>query len=196
MTTEAIPPHLILERYVNDRLGRVRDMFAESGTEDMYSNMVNGVAEQLSCYMASVGGAKLKAGEVRLRVGKTRSYVLVEVRDRGGPLRLRDAMRQWAAAENNFKASDDGDTSMDWAFRTISRRWRFIDRCFDSVVEPLVRGMAEQVTTYFARKPYAMINCGLVRILEDVDRSYICAEIDDQGGHNQKDVSRSRYEVQ
>lgn len=168
---QARPPHEVLVEYVGDALGRRRAAFGDALVPELFEKIVLGVTDQLSGYMQCCPGAQLRMGEASLKHGATRSYILVQVDDRGAPLRLREATQRF-----DILASSD-DTLV---FQVNSRRWAFVDRHFHSLLEPLLTRIADTVVTYYRQRPYAKPTAGIIRFMEDVHRTVLVTEIDDR----------------
>lgn len=187
MTNAPLNPHEVLNAYVTDRLGRLGTVFGAL-SDELFDRLVFGLTEQLGAYMDCVPGARLKLGEVRIRQGKVRSFLLAEVTDRGAPLRLRDAMANWTA---------DGDIPVDFVAMQNARKWRFIERYLSKIIEPLLKRSLLLLGEYYAARPGAQVQVGLIRLLEDVDRTHACVEFDDRtGGKVSAAEARTRYAVQ
>lgn len=185
--------HDRLMAYVTDRIGR-RDpatgtMIAPFGPlpEGLVTSLVLGLTDQLSAYCELTPGSDLKLGPVSIREGEQRSYLFAELTDRGQPLRLRETMARFELEmESNFEA---------FAFNVNARRWAWVDRYLTRFLDPLLMRTVEVFETYYARRPHAKVTVGLVRFLEDVHQTKICAEIDDRSVYGTQDP-RSRYLVQ
>ena len=186
-------PHEILEAYVRERLGRVVAVFGEDA-DKMLRPLTLGLTEQLSSYCDIVGGARLRLGDVTIREGACRSYIFADLTDRGAPLRLRDAMERFDGADYV------GDNVDDFAWAVNARRWRFIDRYFGRLLDPLIKQVGTHMLTYYARRPYAKPQVGILRLLEGVDKTTLCIEFDDRSVDPREDVNpkdtRGRYQVQ
>lgn len=187
MVTESLNPHELLACYLRERLGKKAE-WLQAMQAELFDSLIVGVTDQLSAYEESTLGAQISLGEVKIREGKVRSYLLANVRDRAGPLRLRDALRRWditLTTSNEFEL----------AARVNARRWRFVDRYLSRVIEPLIRGAATSLGEYYARRPGGNTRVGLLRILEDVDKTWLCAELDVREIETPKDIYRQRYSV-
>ena len=166
-------PHEVLEAYVRERLGRLVDVFGEDA-DKMFRPLTLGLTEQLSVYCDLVSGARLKLGEVTVREGGKRTYIMAHLTDRGGPLRMRDATA-------HFEGDYDGDWVNKFVDGVNARRWRFVERYLNSFLTPLLSRVRDTVITYYERRPHAKPNVGMLRFLEGVDSTLLCIEIDDRG---------------
>ena len=164
-------PHELLVAYVGDTLGRRREQFGEVVTDDLFGKLVLGVTDQLSAYLQCVQGARLSVGEVTLRHGRTRAYLIAPISDRKSPLRLRDAMRRW-----DMIGSSDIDLILD----VNGRRWNFVDRYLHRVLYPLLTRIGDRVADYYRENPAAKRTVGMIRFMEDVHRTILVAEIDER----------------
>jgi hypothetical protein len=179
-----VNPHELLLGYLADSLGRRRELLGE----DLFEPFVLGLCDQLSAYGACTPFAELAFRDVILRDGAERSYIFASIYDRGRPLRLRRAMATWTG-------EDTGDYVDDWVGSVNARRWWFVNKCFHHFLSPLIARFADRLSMYYALRPGAQVNAGIVRICEDVDRTVIVAEIDDRSEPDPKD-SAGRYKVQ
>lgn len=178
-------PHELLAAFAADRCGRVADgvsVFARG----LFGKVLLGITEQLGIYCDCVPGARLRLGRVTLREGTDRTYLFAALTDRGGALRLRDAMHIWTAP---------GDIPVDFVEQTNARRWRFLDRYNSGIVAPLMGKMHDRLAAYYAERLGATFNFDLIRFLEGVDCSYLCIEIDTRGAPSTRDDA-ARYRVQ
>lgn len=169
---QARPPHEVLIEYVGESLGRRRDAFGHDLEDDLFQKVVLGVTDQLSAYMQCCTAARLSVGRATLRHGATRSYVLIPIADRKGPLRLRDAMRRWDMM------ATDSDSSL--VLDVNGRRWAFVAAHWHSVLRPLLERMADSVVAYYRWRPLARPTVGIIRFCEDVHRTVLVSEIDDR----------------
>lgn len=161
--------HELLELYVKERVGRPGERLSTFAC-DLFRPLLIGVVEQLSVYAEMTPGARLSAHEARIRSGPGRTFILLELRDRGGPLRLREATQRFDM---------EIDNQVDHFARDIgARRWRFVERNLTRVIEPAVRNVLSAVDAYYASHPYAVLEFGLTRLLESVEATYLCCEID------------------
>lgn len=170
-----VNPHELLFATVQERIGRRQKAFGALA-DDLLQPLVLGLTEQLSIYCESLP-ARLRLGGVRLRQGGERAYVLAELCDGRGPLRLRDATLRWQAV-----ADQGTDNPWEFVHRQNARRWRFVDRYLSRLLLPLLTQVSECVIEYQLRCPGAVPTCGFMRILEDVAQTYLCVEIDDRSG--------------
>lgn len=186
-------PHEVLEAYIRERLGRLVVVFGEDQNK-MLRPLTLGLTEQLSSYCDIIGGSRLKLGEVTLREGEVRSYIFADLTDRGAPLRLRDAMERFDGAEYS------GDNVDDFAWSINARRWRFVERYLSTLLEPLLKRVGTHLSSYYARRPYATPQVGMLRLLEGVDKTTLCIEFDDRSVDPRADVNPKdtvgRYRVQ
>lgn len=189
-------PHEYLTAWLIDALGRRAALFGTSLDESIRP-LVIGVADQLAIYTTLRPFARLGTGRPGLREGAQRSYVLVPVHDGGKPLRLQQTMQWWApAADTNWLPV--------FVESIVGMRWRFIWRHL-ALLHALVTGVADMVLVYYLRRGttaswYRMrerrcMQIGLLRILEDVDRTWLCVEIDDRSEEAARDTV-DRYRVQ
>lgn len=182
------PPHEILIDYVGDTLGRRRQAFGATIAEDLFEKLVLGVTDQLSAYQQCCTGAKLRVGQVTLRHGATRSYIVAPIEDRRSPLRLRDAMRRWDMI---------GSSNAMLVLDVNSRRWNFVDRNLHRVLDPLLRQIADRLIEYYGSRPHAKRTVGMIRFIEDVHRTVLVAEIDERNeAELGKADAQSRYLMQ
>lgn len=189
---EPIFPHEVAEAYVRERLGGRMKLFDELADQHTFSNVLLGLVDQLSIYADMVPQSRLRLAGVRFRAGK-RSFVLVDLLDRGGPLRLRDATERWGF--------DVTDRPQDFVDVNNARRWRFLYRYLGSLIDPMFSQVANYMVAHRART-YANLqkaqplSVGLIRYLEDVHVTSWCCELDPLPEIPGVPESRSRYFVQ
>ena len=169
---QSSPPHELIVAYVADTLGRRREAFGTELVDDLFRKIVLGVTDQLSAYLQCCTGARLAIGEVTLRHGRTRAYLIAQLSDRAGPLRLREAMRRW-----DIMATDSESTLV---FDVNGRRWNFIDRYLHRLLEPLLIKLSDKVALYYRMHPNAKRTAGIIRFMEDVHRTVLVAEFDER----------------
>lgn len=150
---------------------------------------MKGFVDQMSIYLQCVPFARLSAGEVHIRVGAERSYVLCELRDRRRPLRVREVSATWDVYMQSSRIDE-------FVGRTNARRRKFLDTCMHTMLRPLCRGIAVRLDEYFSRRPYARPEFSMARILEDVGNSVFCIDFDERGVPLKTDTYKQRYMVQ
>jgi len=190
MTTNphSLSPHDLLIEYTAEALGRRMRVF-EDFSDEFFRPFLLGLTDQLSIYYQIQPFARLRLGEVVVREGRRRSYALIGITDRGGPLHLRTVTQRWDMQLKN----DTGD----FVGQVNGRRWHFLDRHLHELLGPLLRQVADRMATYFAYRPYSKMNGGMVRFLEGIDQSYIAAEFDErQENPGPTDTAGGRYLIQ
>lgn len=183
-----VNPHELLAAYVRERTGAAH--FAERWG-DLFDKATIGVVEQLSIYCDAVPRARIRSDMPRVIEGHHKDFVMIPIRDRGGPIPLRDATKRWASTR-----LDDTANPYDFVHRTNARRWRFVDRNFHTLIDPMVRHLVERLDAYWPESRHGrMPQSGMVRVLEDVNAAYVVFNLDHDPARV-KDVWRSEYQVQ
>lgn len=180
-------PHELLAEFLGFHLGNRMALFGPF-LDDLFLPLAQAVADELSIYLSVRPFAKLRVGDVRVREGRERSYLLIPVTDRHGPLDMRGTFARWEQPIRTNRAED-------WVADVNGRRWFFIGKCLSSVMEPLLRRVADSMTTYYVRKPYTVPKAGILRWIESVDQTFLVAEVDDRSLRGPRE-SASRYLIQ
>lgn len=183
-------PHDVAEAVVIERLGRRREALGILG-ERVLIPLVLGLTDQLSAYLDCRPTARLAVGEVHLRQGAERAYLLVALRDRGRPLRMRGVMSGWDVATALPAGGPDA-----WVEQQNARRWRFLDHNRELLARLFERA-ADAVMAYYARRPGVHLEPAadaMPRLIEGVDATYLTLEFDDRSAPLTSD-SRTRAEV-
>lgn len=186
---QEILPHELFAAAARDAVGGRAKLFGDL-TEDLFEKIVIGVTDQLSGYLQVMPHARFRLGAVNLREGSVRSYVLAQLTDRRSPLRLHEAMLRW---------EDDpaGGSEDDFVEAVNGRRWYFANRYLNRLMVPMMLRIADAVASYYERRPGAKLNVDLIRLCEDVDKTYLVIELDDRSGPAaSKDRGRTGYMVQ
>ena len=185
--TTALLPHELLNEFLAFHVGRRTDLFGEF-YDTLWEPLVQAVSDELSIYLDMTPFARLRVGQVYIREGAERAYLFVQMRDRGGPLNVLGVMSRWGWDVPTY--------TYELANLVNGRRWNFLDRCLTSVMLPLLTSVADALGNYYQRKPYAKPAAGLIRWLEGVDSTLLCAELDDRSLPTRTGENRSRYLVQ
>lgn len=193
MRPEVIYPHQLVEAHIRTVMGARMRLFDSLTNENMFTSMLMGLVDQLSIYCDVMHAAEVKTRYVWFKTGMQRCFLMVELVDRGAPLRLRDATDRWSF--------DIGNTERDFVAVNNARRWRFVEEYLTKLIEPTFSRigdylLAHQARKYDTRVGYRKVELGLVRYLEGVDATIWCAEIDPLPEVPGVPDSRSRYLVQ
>ncbi len=180
-------PHELLAEFLGYHLGNRMALFGPF-LDDLFLPLAQAVADELSIYLDINPYARFKIGEIRIREGAQRAYLFVEVKDRQGPLKMRGTMEHW---EQPITSNDPAV----WVSQINGRRWHFVEGNLGRVMEPLLRGVADSLVTYYARRIRAVPKAGLLRWTEGIDQTFLVVEIDDRSMQSPKD-SLSRYNFQ
>ena len=185
---DAVNPHEILTAYVRERTGAYH--FAERWA-DLFDAATQGIVEQLAVYCDLVPSSRIRADRAVLREGFHRDFVMIRLYDRGKPLRLRDATERWA-----HDTTIDTDSPNDFVWRVNARRWRFVERHWHQVIEPVVRSLGECLNAYWPEgRKGKLPRAGQIRLLEDVDATFLTINLE-HDAPRQNDVWRSDHLVQ
>lgn len=170
-----------------EAVGRRRQVFGALADE-IFRPLLLGLVDQFSIYTDCQPYARLRFCDALLRDGAVRSYCILRVQDRRGPLRMRDAMRYWRPS--------DGDRIDSFVQEQNGRRWRFLDRWLGGFMTPLFQRMGDALVTYYRRKPYAQLTAGICRLAEGVDATHVVVELDVRERPRQHVEQARRYQVQ
>lgn len=183
-----LPPHELLGAYLVDRLGHRRLALFGAMREQLFEPIVIGLVDQMSAYCDQIPGARIRVRGVNVKQGAERAYLMASLTDRGRRLRLRDATERWDIDLKHDRADE-------LTGRINAGRWRFVERHLSSFLEPLTDKLCGALATYYEERPGAVVQAGLVRIIEGENATWLVAEIDDRSELTTTETAK-RYEVQ